>query len=155
MCGPCDPTGPFPGYVARCGDRAAGRSMPSVRSRLGRVEDSSQPAKRLGLLAACLLVGAVALVALAAASLVRGSCLHAPPPVLVPVPGTPRAGYCAAVNGGAPWLLLVGAPAMAQALMTVALRRWPRWCGVAAMVLVVGTLVNAGVAGSLESSVTI
>ena len=51
-----------------------------------------------------------------AAAAVYAGCTHASQPVPRPEQGTARAGYCAAVNGGAPWFLFIAVPLASLAL---------------------------------------
>jgi hypothetical protein len=106
-------------------------------------------------LTAAALVGAVVLVVVASAARVRHACLHPPPPVLTPSPGTPRADYCDAVGGSSPWLALAVLPSLALLVCIAATRRRTRWSVAAAVVLACAAVANATVASHLTSSTTI
>jgi hypothetical protein len=91
------------------------------------------------------------------ALLVRHGCLHPPPPVDRPEPGTARAGYCAAVSGHAPWLLFVAVPIamLTLWLMTPAARRRPASGWLLVAVWTVAILAAAAFANALTSAHTI
>lgn len=87
------------------------------QARLRRARD--EPILWVGLLATTAL-----LLAAAAATGVDHGCRSSPPPLSgPPSPGTARATYCAGLDGGLRWLVLVVAPWAAVAAATFALRR--------------------------------
>lgn len=115
-----------------------------------------QPNKLGSRVKACALwIGATAVIGIICALFVRHGCLHPGPPVSTPEPSTARAGFCSALNGGTPWLLLVAVPCTAAG--AIAFLGWPHPRTTAAGVLVVWLLLVtvAGLANSLSYSVTI
>jgi hypothetical protein len=92
---------------------------------------------------------AVAIVALSAAAAVHQGCFEATP-FAPPVPGTPRAGYCDAINATHPWLSLTIVPALAMLGGGFLLRRRVWWLYLLAALLCAAMLANALVANSLE-----
>jgi hypothetical protein len=103
----------------------------------------------LGLVAATALIGAVC------ALFTRHGCLHPGPPVSAPEPGTARAGFCSAVGGGSPWLLMVLAPCAIVGMAALAWRGSPRGLFLMAITVWVAQIAVAGIANSLTYSVTI
>jgi hypothetical protein len=75
---------------------------------------------------------------------VRSRCVSPPPPVDQPSPGTPLAGYCDAVSGHAPWLLLVAVPLAVLVGCVSLIRRRP----------VLGWLLVMAIIASLTANVT-
>jgi hypothetical protein len=95
---------------------------------------------------------AVAIVALSAAAAVHQGCFEATP-FEPPVAGTPRAGYCDAVNATHPWLSLTIVPVAAMLGGGYLLRRrsaW--WVYLLAALLCVAVVANALVANNLGYS---
>lgn len=108
--------------------------------------------------AVVLLVVAVAVVGVVAwigAASVDDACHRTGPPVMRPVPGTPRAGYCDALDsfGLVPTLILV--PTALAAAAAFALRSRPRIALGVSVAISVLVIANAIIAGSLEYSVTV
>lgn len=99
----------------------------------------------------CLIVAAlVAGITLAMAVSLHHDCLHGPPPVDRPDPGTPRANYCATADIGHPWgvalvgaalVLVVAATTRRRSVVTV-------WF---AVFLAVSAFVLAGLAAGLRA----
>jgi hypothetical protein len=83
------------------------------------------------------------------------SCGHPPPPVLRPDPGTPRAGFCGAVDVGVPWVAALIAGGVAAVGLWATRGRDQRWSiGVAIVLWVVsGAVVIA--AAMLPAALTI
>ena len=79
---------------------------PTEASRGGRI-GALAPRLRAAVLAA----GGVALAGWLFGNLTRHGCLYPPSEVTSPEPGTPRAGFCSAVDGGAPWTAMLIFPA--------------------------------------------
>jgi hypothetical protein len=95
------------------------------------------------------LTAAVALVALSAAAAVHQGCFEATP-FQPPVPGTPRAGYCDAINATHPWLSLTIVPALAMIGGGLLLRRRAWSVYLLAALLGAAVLANALIANRLE-----
>jgi hypothetical protein len=95
------------------------------------------------------LTAAVAIVALSAAAAVHQGCFEATP-FEPPLAGTPRAGYCDAINPSHPWLSLTIVPVLAMLGGGFLLR--PRgWCVyLLAAVIIAAVVANAVVANNLE-----
>ena len=89
--------------------------------------------------------------------LLRSGCLHPPPPLERPDPGTPRAQYCAAVNGHAPWLLVTAPPLALLALwhLLPIARRWHGLGWLIVLVLALALLADATLANTLRAIVAI
>jgi hypothetical protein len=84
--------------------------------------------------AALMLLALVAGFGAMSALLVHVACTNPGPPVARPDPGTPRAGYCGAVHGGALWLLLAVVPVLVTGVAAVLRAAGPaggcsRWPG--------------------------
>src|SRR3954447_237547 len=84
---------------------------------------SSQPvaapaadARALAVVRLAAQAGTVLVFAAVMAVIVRSACLNPGPPVALPEPGTPRAGYCETVRASTLWLLLVGVPVVLPAV---------------------------------------
>ena len=100
-------------------------------------------------------VGTVVAAAIACALLVHHSCLHPPPPVIRPDPGTPRADYCAVVDHGTPWLAALLALVIAvPAVSAVRRQGWAAVATVTALLWLVCLVVGV-TAGALTSARTI
>jgi hypothetical protein len=124
----------------------------SLRHAAASVRDESTPVGARALVGVTL---GVLLVAVACALLAHHSCVHAPPPVEWPEPGTPRADYCRAVDRGVPWLAGLAALAVAVPVLLV-VRRWgAATVSVVTILLCAACLALAVVAGALESAYTI
>jgi hypothetical protein len=93
--------------------------------------------------------------ALVFAQLVRLHCIDPGPPVDQPEPGTPLAGYCGAIHGEAPWLLLVVAPIAVLVGCVGLIRRWPRLGWLLMLGLIVALALNQVYADGLDWSHTI
>lgn len=89
-------------------------------------------------------------IALLCGAPVRSRCILPPPPVDRPLPGTPFAGYCDAINGHAPWLLLVIAPVGICVVGLVLLRRRPAIAWILVLITVVILAANTAYAFSLD-----
>jgi hypothetical protein len=113
---------------------------------------ANEPVTRLGVASGSVLV-VVVVGALSAIAVHRG-CLHPPPPVVRPDPGTPRAEYCSAVIPTKPWILLTLAPC---AFVVTAAAFIPRARVVALLTLAVCVILiaNAFAANMLTSALTI
>lgn len=96
---------------------------------------------------------AVAIVALSAAAVHQG-CSEATP-FEPPIAGTPRAGYCDAINGAHPWLSLTIVPALAMLGGGFLVRRRAWAVYLLAALLCAAVIANALVANNLEYSVNI
>ena len=85
---------------------------------------------------------------------VHYGCLHPPPPVIVPDPGTPRGTYCSAVIPAKPWIVMVLIPCAFVALVGLAARTrralW-LWAAVTCLLLV----ANVIAANSLSAALTV
>jgi 1,4-dihydroxy-2-naphthoate octaprenyltransferase len=92
---------------------------------------------------------AVAIVALSAAAAVHQGCFEATP-FEPPVAGTPRAGYCDAINAAHPWLSLTIVPVLAMLGGGYLLRRRAWWVYLLAALLCAAVVGNALVANKLE-----
>ena len=97
----------------------------------------------------------VASVAVACAIAVHGSCHDAAPPVATPVPGTPRAHYCDAVETVPPWVTLALLPTLVAMATMTALRGRPRLAVAAVATIILAAVTDAVLVASLEHSVTI
>lgn len=96
----------------------------------------------------------VALVALCCAWAVHQACFHPPPPVTRPDGGTPRGGYCDAVNATRPWLSLTLGPTLAMTLIALSGRRLP-WLVLAMAAIICAVMIaNAIIANNLVSALT-
>src|SRR4051812_46978104 len=82
-----------------------------------------QPPRKLPWRECLMLVGLVAIVGFVMALGVHHGCTHAPPPVDGPVPGSPRAGYCATADTGRPWLLTLLVAGLAVTVVLASRRR--------------------------------
>jgi hypothetical protein len=96
----------------------------------------------------------VALVALCCAWAVHEACFHPPPPVTRPDGGTPRGGYCDAINATRPWLSLTLGPTLVMALIALSARRLPWLVLAVAVIICVAMITNAIVAHNLVSALT-
>jgi hypothetical protein len=94
-------------------------------------------------------VTAVALAAVVASVSLHESCFD--PIAGVPAGGTPRAGYCEAVEPTHPWLTLMVLPILAMVGVNLAFPSRRRLVYAVAAVLVVGLVVNAAVVGGMKS----
>lgn len=103
------------------------------------------------------LLAGVGAIAYACAVAVNHACYHAPPPVSIPVAGTPRAGYCDRVESLHLWWFLIGAPVLVTCIAFAAVhalrRRVPLALGLATLIAL-ATIANAIVANQLEWSIT-
>jgi hypothetical protein len=97
---------------------------------------------------------AVVIVALSAAAAVHQGCFEATP-FEPPIGGTPRAGYCDAINPTHPWLSLTIVPALAMLGGGFLLRRRAWAVYLLAALLCAAVIANALVANKLEYSVNI
>jgi hypothetical protein len=97
----------------------------------------------------------VVLVAVPCALLAHHSCIHAPPPVERPEPGTPRANYCGVVDRGVPWLAGLATLALTVPVLLLVRRCSAATVTAAAMLLCLACLALVVVAGALESAYTI
>jgi hypothetical protein len=100
-------------------------------------------------LALAVLVGCVGVLC---AVVVHSACVNPGPPVSRPDPGTPRAGYCATMDGRTLRAALV---VLAAALVGVAARRRPGWTLLATALVTLALLADAVVASSLTFAHTI
>ncbi len=83
------------------------------------------------------------------------ACHDSEPPVSRPVGGTPRAGYCDALDRVGLEPSLIVAPVLLVALSLVAFRKRPRVALAVVACVVAATIANAVIAHALEHSVTI
>lgn len=105
--------------------------------------------------AAWLLLTAIVVgVAILSALSLHHSCVHPPPPVSVPDPGTPRAEFCEAADTAVPWLQ-VSLSVFAYALVVVTSRMRPTWSFAAAILVCGVNVLLALLAGSLDAARTI
>lgn len=110
--------------------------------------DDRQIARLIGLTLA------VAIVALSAAAAVHQGCFEATP-FEPPIAGTPRAGYCDAINATHPWFSLTIVPALTMLGGGFLLRRRAWAVYLVAAFLCAAVIANALVANKLEYSVNI
>jgi hypothetical protein len=101
-----------------------------------------------------LLAGIVAGVALLSALSIHHSCVHPPPPVVTPDPGTPLASFCGTAESAVPWRQ-AGVSVLVFAVVAVVTRFAPRWALGAAIVICAANLTLAIVGGSLDAATTI
>jgi hypothetical protein len=94
---------------------------------------------------------AVAIVALSAAAAVHQGCFEATP-FEPPNAGTPRAGYCDAINATHPWLSLTIVPALAMLVGGFLLRRRAWLVYLLAALLCAAVIANTLVANNLDYS---
>jgi hypothetical protein len=101
--------------------------------------------------------GTVLVFAAGMAVVVRSACLDPGPPVALPEPGTPRAGYCDTVRAGTLWLLLVGVPVVlaAVACSVPPIRRRPVLGWVVVGVIGTALWANAAYIGTLDFAYTV
>ncbi len=89
------------------------------------------------------------------AAMAHSNCFEPGPPVDRPMSGTPRAGYCAALQATDPWLSLTVLPLLAYAVAVFALRgRRPFWLGLVAAAIGAAIGVLAWYGGTLEFATT-
>ncbi len=91
----------------------------------------------------------VAVIALGAAAFIHEACFEALP-FEPPGVGTPRAGYCDAINPSHPWFSLTVVPVLAMLIGGFLLRRLPRAAFVLSAVLCAIVVANAVVVNGLE-----
>lgn len=91
----------------------------------------------------------MAIVALSAAAAVHQGCFEATP-FEPPIPGSPRAGYCDALNASHPWLSLSIVPVLAMLGGGFPLRRRTGWVYLLAAILCAAVIANALLANSLD-----
>jgi hypothetical protein len=101
------------------------------------------------------LVGATVFIGIVCVLLTRHGCLHPGPPVSVPDPGTARAGFCSAIGGEVPWLLVLGAPCAIVAASALFWRGSHRGLLLIAILVWIAQIGVAGAANSLAYSLTI
>jgi hypothetical protein len=95
------------------------------------------------------LTAAVAIVSAIAASSIKSSCTEAFP-FSAPDQETDRAGYCSAIHGSSPWLLLVLVPSAVMFLGVALGREHRRICLGLAAAIMLAVVANALVAGNLD-----
>jgi membrane protein YdbS with pleckstrin-like domain len=80
-----------------------------------------------------------------------------PPSVSRPEAGTARAGYCAAISGGSPWLLLIAVPIFALGVWfgLPSARRRPAFGWLMVLAWIIALFVIATLANSLQFAYTI
>lgn len=86
---------------------------------------------------------------------VHQACYHPPPPVDLPLPGTPRARYCGRVESLHLWPFLTGVPIVLTCLALLASWRHVRVAFVLTALIATAVLVNAFVVHELEWSTTL
>jgi hypothetical protein len=96
-----------------------------------------------------LLTAAVAIVSALSAASIQSSCTEAFP-FSAPESGTDRAGYCSAIHGSSPWLILVLTPCAAMLLGGTIGRKHQRACLALATAIMLAVMANALVAGNLD-----
>ena len=101
------------------------------------------------------LVGATALIGAVCALFTRHGCLHPGPPVSAPEPGTARAGFCSAIGGGTPWLLIIFAPCAIVGIAAIAWRGSHRGLLLLVILVWIAQIAVTGMANSLTYSMTI
>jgi hypothetical protein len=98
----------------------------------------------------CLILAAlVSAFGLVMALFLHDYCMHAPSEVDAPVPGTPRADYCATADSGHPFLLTL-APAALALLVALASRRRSVIVVWSCVLIAIATAVIAGHASALD-----
>lgn len=97
----------------------------------------------------------IALVSASGAFAVHQACYHPPPPVDIPVPGTPRADYCTRIEKLNLWPFLMGVPIALTCLTLLVSWRHVRTALALTALIATAVLVNALVVHQLEASVTI
>lgn len=100
------------------------------------------------------LTGIAAVSALGAFA-VHQACYHPPPPVNLPIPGTPRAEYCTRVESLHLWPFLIGVPMALTSLALLISWRHVRIALALTAIIAVVVFANAVVVHQLESAVTI
>jgi hypothetical protein len=86
--------------------------------------------------------------------LVHHGCTHMPPPLALnsaPEPGTPRAGYCDAIDVHPPWPALALGSLLSGAVLAVARRLSAVWSAAIALLLCGDTAFHASDLSSLAS----
>ena len=97
----------------------------------------------------------IAAISVLGAFAVHQACYHPPPPVELPVHGTPRAEYCGRVESLHLWPFLTGVPIVLTCLALLVSWRHVRIALVLTALIATAVLVNAFVVHQLEWSVTI
>jgi len=104
--------------------------------------------RELALVAA--LVCLVALVAAISAYSVHVACFEPPIPYSRPAPGSPRAGYCDALQTARPWISLIVLPCLVMLAGGLLSRRRRRVAMALAVLICVVVAANAVVANNLD-----
>jgi hypothetical protein len=114
----------------------------------------SEPSERTLLAGVWWMIGTLVIGVICALA-TRHGCLHPGPPVIAPEASTPRAEFCSTIDGGSPWWSFVVGPAVLVALAWTVTKDHPRVFMVTAAFIWLALICAAGLANSLNYSLTL